>query len=494
MKKKLTRGFGVVAPVFSLDSPYGIGTFGREAYEFIDFLHMAGASYWQLLPLGITTYGDSPYQSFYSYGGNPYFIDLDLLVDKGLLTKKEIKACGFKDDGRVDYGLLYQKRYDVLRRAFARLSPSQEKKLELFYNKNVTWLRDFALFMILKDMHQGRPWYEWEEDYKTRYEKALNILINKKEDDFKFQVFLQYEFFNQWSKLRAYANKKGIKIIGDLPIYIPMDSVDAWVNPHILQLEEDLTPSLVSGAPPDDYNDKGQLWNTPIYDWEYLRVNKYEYWVDKLAGNMNLCDIIRLDHFIGFENYWAIDPLDGDARKGQWVKGPGQDFFRQVFDRLAQINLIVEDLGALNQDVIDLREKIGCPGMKVIQFGFSKDMKSDSLIHNYKPNMVAYSSTHDSSTLMGWMDDLDKEGLDLVKKYFGLSYDENYNWKIIRALMASVADLAMFSVADLLGFKDQARINVPGSLGDNWTWRMDKNLLDKEIADRLRLMAYLYDR
>lgn len=494
MRKKLDRGFGIVAPVFSLDSPYGVGTFGKEAYEFIDFLEESNASYWQILPLGITTYGDSPYQSFYSYGGNPYFIDLDFLVEEGLLTRKEIGEYGFKDDGRVDYGHLYDKRYKVLRKAFDRLSPRQEKRVEAFYNKNVSWLRDFALFMVLKDIHGGKPWYEWERDYRIRYEKALNILINKREDDYKFQVFLQYEFFSQWSRLKAYANGKGIKIIGDIPIYIPLDSVDAWVNPNILLLDEDLEPSLVSGAPPDDYNDQGQLWNTPIYDWDYLRVNKYEYWVDKLAANMNLYDIIRLDHFIGFENYWAIDPLDGDARKGQWKKGPGLELFRQVFTRLPQLNLIVEDLGALNDQVIELREKISCPGMKVIQFAFSKDMKSDSLIHNYKNTMVAYSSTHDSSTLMGWLDGLDRENYQLVKDYFNLSYDENYNWKIIRALMASVSDVVIFSVADLLGLKDQARINVPGSLGDNWTWRMDKNLLDKTIADKLKLMTYLYDR
>lgn len=493
---RLVRSNGIIMPIFSIPSPYGIGTFGKEAYDLVDFFVDAGIRYWQILPLGQTSYGDSPYQSFSSFAGNPYFIDLDFLVEDGLLEEDDLENINFGDDDRyVDYAIQYNIRFRILEKAFENGKVKLGKKLEDFRIREGAWLEDYALFMAIKKDQLDISWDQWDEPLRDRDPKALEEFKNDHKDQIDFYVFIQYEFFNQWDKLKAYANRRSIEIIGDLPIYVAFDSADAWANPHILKLDPDSKkPIIVAGAPPDDYSLDGQLWGNPVYKWDYMKETAYKFWIERINMALRTYDLLRLDHFRGFEKYYAIPATDENARFGEWLPAGSYDFFDFLLANVDDGIFIAEDLGYITKEVDDLRDAYGFPGMNVIQFAFDGGFDSNYLPHNYKRNSVVYSSTHDSSTLKGWLDGLDDEKLSKVSSYFGLKEGDDYGWGIIRHLMASVSDLAVFEIQDFLELGNEAMINKPGTLGENWKWRVKKEDFTDSLAAKIREMSKLYGR
>ncbi|MDO5047634.1 MAG: 4-alpha-glucanotransferase [Anaerococcus sp.] len=494
-QKRLTRGNGVILPIFSLPSKYGIGTFGKAAYDAVDFLSDAGVRYWQILPLGPTSYGDSPYQSFSSFAGNPYFIDLDFLIEDGLLKEDELDNLNFGDNERyVDYGIQYNLRYRILEKAYDRAKDLKKDQIEAFRKKEKAWLEDYALFMAIKREKFDVSWLEWDDDLKNRKKSALKNFKKENEDLVNFYIFLQYEFFSQWDKLKKYANRKEISIIGDLPIYVALDSADAWVNSDILQLDEDKNPILVGGAPPDSYSEDGQLWGNPLYDWEKMSENSYEFWIKRIGASLRLYDILRLDHFRGFEAYYAIPFEDDNARFGKWLKAKPYELFDKIKKAYPDSLFIAEDLGYITKEVDDLKDHYGFPGMNVIQFSFGENFDSNYLPHNYKNNSVVYGSTHDSDTLKGFLDEADEDLDELINKYFDLGEDDDRLWKIIRGLMASVSDLAIFEIQDFLAYGNESKINSPGSLGDNWKWRMVYDDFSEKLSEKIKEMSKIYGR
>lgn len=491
----MKRASGILMPIFSLPSDYGIGTFGYEAFKFIDFLCESNQAYWQILPLGPTSYGDSPYQSFSSFSGNPYFIDFDILREEGLLKKEDYEDLDFGSDKEyIDYGLIYKNRLIVLKKAYRRFDTSKKDFLD-FIKDNNFWLADYALYMTIKKDQGNKSWLDWEDGFRNREEKTLNSFLKDKDKqkELYFFYFIQYEFFKQWNKVKKYANDRGIKIIGDLPIYIAMDSADAWANTDILLMKENKDPKLVAGVPPDAYSEDGQLWGNPIYDWEKLKSQGYRFWIDRIRANHQIYDVIRLDHFIGFVNYYAINYEDENAKKGTWYEGPRRDFFDKLLDELPYVDLILEDLGVVNEEVKDLQMDLAYPGMKVIQFGFSQE-NSTYLPHNYIRNSVCYSSTHDSNTIIGWIDKLTRLEREKVFEYFNLSETEGLNWGIIKGLMSSVANLCVFQIQDLFAYGEETRINRPGIGTGNWRWRLNKDYYDESVAKKLAKLTNLYGR
>lgn len=497
-QKRLERGNGVILPIFSLPSNYGIGTFGEAAYDAVDFLSDAGIKYWQILPLGPTSYGDSPYQSFSSFAGNPYFIDLDILIEEGLLEKEELENLNFGDKARfVDYGIQYNLRYRILEKAYDKAKDSLKKEIEAFRKKEAYWLDDYALFMAIKHEKFDVSWLEWEDDLKNRKKTALNKFKRENKDLIDFYIFIQYEFFSQWQKLKEYANRKEIKIIGDLPIYVALDSVDAWVNSDILQLNPDTKePIKVGGAPPDAYSEDGQLWGNPLYDWKKLAESDYDFWIKRIGSSLRLYDILRLDHFRGFEAYYSIPAEDDNARFGEWQEGKPYELFDRVRAKFPAACFIAEDLGYITDEVNELKDYYAFPGMNVIQFSFGENFDSDYLPHNYERNSVVYASTHDSDTLMGFLENADDALNELINLYFDLDTEDNKErlWKINRALMASVSDVAVFEFQDFLGFGNDSKINSPATLGINWKWRCLEEDFDDDLAKNIKNMAKLYGR
>lgn len=495
-QERLERGNGVILPIFSLPSNYGIGTFGKKAYEAVDFLSDAAIKYWQILPLGQTSYGDSPYQSFSSFAGNPYFIDLDILIEEGLLEKEELENLNFGDNERyVDYGIQYNLRYRILEKAYDKAKETLSDELEKFRAEEGWWLEDYALFMAIKKDKLDVSWLEWDEKLRRRDPEALEEFRAKNEDMIGFYVFLQYEFFKQWKKLKDYANRKRLKIIGDLPIYVAMDSCDAWVNSDILKLDpESLEPILVGGAPPDAYSEDGQLWGNPVYDWDKLAESGYDFWLKRIGACLRLYDILRLDHFRGFEAYYAIPASDDNARYGSWELGRPYELFDKIIETYPDALFIAEDLGYITKEVDELKDHYNFPGMNVIQFAFGENFDSNYLPHNYVNNSVVYSSTHDSDTLQGFLDVADEDLTRLVDKYFGLKEDEDKLWEINRALMASVSDIAMFEIQDFLGYGNDAKINSPSTIGVNWKWRMVDADFDQSLAEKIKEMSKVYGR
>lgn len=494
--KRFKRSNGIIMPIFSLPSDYGIGTFGKEAYKFVDFLANSSIGYWQILPLGPTSYGDSPYQSFSSFAGNPYFIDLDLLSEDGLIDEDEYKDLNFgEDEESVDYSILYNIRFRILRKAYENIDDSLREKIEEFKKEEKDWLRDYCLFMAIKKDQLDVSWIDFDEDLRDRDEKTLKEFTKKHIDDINFYAFIQYEFFKQWKNLKAYANRKHIKIIGDLPIYLALDSADAWANTDILKLDkESKKPDVVAAVPPDAYSEDGQLWGNPIYDWEKLKENDFKFWIDRIGINLRLYDILRLDHFRGFEAYYEVPATDENAKYGKWQKAMGDEFFKKLKKEFKDANFIAEDLGFITKEVEDLKNKTGFPGMKVIQFAFGEDFTSEYLPHNYEKNSIVYASTHDSDTLKGWFDGLDEKRKKMVIDYFDIKEDESVNQKIIRALMASVSDISIFQIQDFLDLGNEARVNKPGVLGKNWQWRLKKDMLDEQLSESIEDLAKIYER
>ena len=489
------RKSGILMPVFSLPGPYGIGCFGKQAYKFVDFLEAAGQKLWQILPLGPTSYGDSPYQSFSTFAGNPYFIDLEELVRKGWIREKELAACSFGDTDRyIDYGLLYKNRMAVLKRAFLNSHMEKDEGFQAFYQENESWLPDYALFMAVKELHQGKSFSCWEEPIRLREPEALKDYREKCRTEILFYEFLQYLFEQQWKKLKNYANGKGIQIIGDLPIYVALDSADTWADPELFQLDENLIPRAVAGCPPDAFSATGQLWGNPLYDWEHHKKTGYDWWIRRFAQSFKLYDIVRIDHFRGFDEYYSIPYGDATAEHGQWMPGPGYELFQSMKEALGKKQIIAEDLGYLTPSVLKLVQKTGYPGMKVLQFAFGGGAENPYLPHNYQRNCIVYTGTHDNDTTSGWYRTLKRREKAEVRKYFHVHRGADINWTMILAAQASVADTVVIPMQDYLGTGSDTRINLPSTLGDNWKWRMYEEEITAELAGRILDITRTYGR
>ncbi|MTK10905.1 MAG: 4-alpha-glucanotransferase [Clostridiaceae bacterium] len=491
----ITRSSGILMHIASLPSPYGIGTFGKEAYEFVDFLVGAGQSYWQILPIGPTGAGDSPYQSFSTFAGNPYFIDLDLLKEEGILTKEEYENADFGNDPeKVDYEKMFNNKMPILRIAFQNSKGKYKDELKNFRFENKAWLEDYALYMAVKSEFDLKSWQEWDTDIKLRKKTALEHYKEELKSEIDYWVFLQYIFFKQWAALKNYANINGIKIIGDIPIYVAEDSADTWANSEVFMLDEEKRPIVVSGCPPDAFSATGQLWGNPIYNWSHLEKTHYKWWIERIKGNINLYDVTRIDHFRGFESFWQIPYGEPTAVNGKWVKGPGIKLFNAVKEVLGEVDIIAEDLGYLTQEVIDFRDASGYPGMKVLEFAFDTREESDYLPHNYDKNCIVYTGTHDNDTVMGWFENTQKSDTDFAKRYLKLNKKEGYNWGFIRGALSSVGNLAIAQMQDYLGLGSEARMNIPSTLGGNWLWRVKREYLSHKLAKKINKITKLYGR
>lgn len=489
------RTSGILLHVSSLSSPYGIGTFGKEAFDLIDFLKLGGQTYWQILPIGPTSYGDSPYQSFSAYALNPYFIDLRLLTEAGLLKKEEYATLDFgKDETTVDYAAVYRNRFPVLRRAAARFFAAPPADYAVFCKAQADWLPDYALFMALKDAHDGAAFTTWEASLRRREPAALEAARAQYAADVDFYTMLQYLAYRQWERVKAYAGQNGVKIIGDMPIYVAADSADVWACPHLFRLDADGAPVEVAGCPPDAFSKDGQLWGNPLYDWKAMEKDGYDWWCRRIQAACTLFDVVRIDHFRGFEAYYAIPGGATTAQKGRWRKGPGMKLFRRVRERLGDLPIIAEDLGFLTPAVHKLLKATGFPGMKVLQFGFDPEEESAYLPHNYPPNCVVYTGTHDNDTINGWAESTEEDVVQYARDYLRLGTDESLNWCMMKAALASPADTAILTMQDLLGLGSEGRMNTPSTVGGNWQWRVTGDCLNSWLAGLLYENNRIYRR
>ena len=489
------RTSGVLMPISSIPSPYGIGTMGKQARKFVDFLVKGGQKYWQILPICPTSYGDSPYQSFSSFAGNPYFIDLEYLCKDKLLTKKECESFQWGSNPKyVDYGIMYESRYALLRKVYARFTKKEPQDFEKFCENEKQWLDDYALFMALKDANGGQAWSNWDKSLRLREKKAMEEATEKYSEEIRFYKMLQYLFYQQWNALKTYANEAGIEIIGDVPIYVAGDSADVWANPDQFYLDENLEPIEVAGCPPDAFSDDGQLWGNPLFRWDVMKKDGYTWWTRRIKAMSELYDIIRIDHFRGFDSFYAIPAKDDTAKNGQWKQGPGMDLFCELEKKLGKLPIIVEDLGFLTPSVHKLLKDSGFPGMKVIQFAFDSREESDYLPHTYTNHCVVYTGTHDNDTVMGWMKTAPKASVKYAKEYLNLTKEEGYNWGMMRAAWSSVADMAIVPMQDILGLGSEARINTPSTLGNNWKWRATPEQIDAKVAKKLYHYMQMYGR
>ena len=488
------RESGILMHITSLPGPYGVGTMGKSAYDFVDFLDKAGQSYWQILPLTPTGFGDSPYQSFSSCAGNPYLIDLDTLVEEGLLKAEEPAGVNWGEKTeRVDYGALYRERGKLLRLAYDRFTP--DENYQAFCQENAQWLEDYGLFMALKEANGGKPWLQWDEPLRLRDEAALAQARKTYAGEISYHSFVQYLFDRQWKALRSYANGKGIRIIGDVPIYVPLDSADVWVNYKLFQLDETRHPTVVAGCPPDGFTEDGQLWGNPIYDWQAMADTGFDWWVKRLGAAAKMYDVVRFDHFRGFESYWAVPAGDKTARNGSWVKGPGIAFIHAVKAALPELEFIAEDLGFVTPEVRQLQVDSGYPGMKVLEFAFDSREESDYLPHLYPVDSVCYTGTHDNVTLKQWFDEATRQDKSYAKAYLGLNRQEGYVWGMIRGGMGSVSRLFIAQMQDYLELGGEARMNFPGTLSSaNWTWRAQEGFDSDKLAKKIRKVTGLYGR
>lgn len=501
------RTCGILLPISSLPSPYGIGGFSKEAYDFVDFVQACGASGWQILPLGPTGYGDSPYQSFSTFAGNPYYIDLTRLIEEGLLTESECDGRMTAPDGSiirdygtdsryVDYERIYLTRFKILRLAYSRSRHTLAPEYGAFIRDNSAWLDDYALFMALKDRFGGAGWADWDDDIRMREPEALERYKTELAGEIGFHKFLQYEFFTQWNALKQYANSKGIKIIGDVPIYVAFDSADAWSHPEMFLFDADCNPIEVAGCPPDAFSADGQLWGNPLYDWDYHRSTGYAWWLSRVSHCFKLYDTVRIDHFRGFDEFYAIPAGAETAAKGVWRKGPGIELFNRIKAALNNPPIIAEDLGFLTDSVRELLAESGYPGMKVLQFAFYPEETSVYLPHRYDSNCVVYTGTHDNDTTRSWYAHLETPERWFVNEYIGKIDPEwdHISWDFIRIAFESVADLAIIPMHDFLELGGEARINFPSTLGTNWKWRMLSSDFTEPLAARIHRLAWVTDR
>ncbi len=498
MKTMLKRGAGILMPIFSLPSPYGIGTFGQAAYDFIDQLKKARQMYWQVLPMGPTSYGDSPYQSFSAFAGNPYFIDLDTLKEEGLLTREEIDACVWMEKPeQVKYDALYYYRFPLLKKAFARSLHKETEEYQEFLKENEYWIGDYSLYMALKKQFEDKCWLDWEEEIRLRRPSAVKVWEKKLEEEIDYWKFLQFKFFEQWKKLKAYAEKQEIQIVGDIPIYVALDSADVWSHPEQFQLdEENLTPVNVAGVPPDAFSETGQLWGNPLYDWEKMEADGFPWWKQRMKASAALYDVIRIDHFIGVVQYFSIPYGAESAKEGEWKKGPGKKLTDVISEAVGETKIIAEDLGVFCQEVKDLLEETGYPGMKIIEFAFSGDRSNEHLPHCYAPNSVVYGGTHDNETLVGYFKTEKRQWWELqyIADYLGAAHQSEVVDKVFRAAYGSVASVAIFQMQDVLKLDNWARMNTPSQVGGNWRWRMEKDQFGEEQAGYLSWLVDVFGR
>lgn len=496
MENMEKRGSGILLHISSLPSDYGIGNFGKEAYKFVDFLKESGQKYWQILPLGQTSYGDSPYQSFSTNAGNPYFIDFDFLKEEGLLKEEEYKNIDWGNSPtKVDYEKIYTHRYEILLKAFKRFDQNTPKYLE-FLEKEKAWIEDYATFMSIKFLNNGICWNLWKDEYKFRDFNTLKKYKQENKDDIEFWKFIQFKFYEQWSKLKKYANENEVQIIGDIPIYVAYDSVDVWKNPEYFELTEKHEPESVAGVPPDPFSPTGQLWGNPLYNWEYMKTTGYKWWVDRMRSASEIYDVIRIDHFRGFDSFFSIPAKDKTAERGVWKKGPGIELFETLEKELGKLNVIAEDLGFLTPSVIKLLKDSKFPGMKLMQFAFDSREGGDYLPHNYTANSIAYIGTHDNDTGIGWLKTADKKDIEYMQEY--LATDEKNKkellWKIICRTMSTVSKIAIIQMQDYLMLGNEARMNKPSTLGGNWCWRMKKDALTDKLSKKILKITKLYQR
>ncbi|SER52852.1 4-alpha-glucanotransferase [Lachnobacterium bovis] len=495
------RANGVLLAISSLPSKYGIGCFSKEAFDFIDKLKKAGQHYWQILPLGPTSYGDSPYQSFSTFAGNPYYIDLDEFIEYGWLKDEEVVSIDFGKDNRyVDYEKQYYNRYKLLKKAYQRSNISYDKEFLKYIEKEKEWLEDYALFMALKDAHNGKQWSLWEDNLRNRDVDAIEQAKIKYSDDIMFHKFLQFEFNRQWLKIKDYANSIGIEIIGDIPIYVSYDSSDAWANKELFCFDEKGYPIAVAGCPPDGFSKTGQLWGNPLYDWDYHNKDNYKWWIKRISKCFELYDVVRIDHFRGFDEYYTIPYGNKNAIDGKWVKGPNISLFNAIKKQFPNAKIIAEDLGYVTDSVRKLVEDTNFPGMKVLEFAFDKrdsSSESDYLPFNYPTNSVVYTGTHDNETIVGWFNEsLDEDEKDIVRNYLGdyTTVDEKINIPLIRLAISSVSDTCIIPMQDILGYGNVARMNTPSTTGNNWKWRLLKNEFDSDIIKWLFNLTKIYGR
>lgn len=531
---KFERNAGILMPVSSLPSPYGIGTFGKDAYDFVTFVKECNHKYWQVLPLGPTTYGDSPYQSYSAFAGNPYFVDLDMLIEAGFLLKSEVISRDWGDgivpvnvseddavngrfgtyrDGNigderyVSYEKIYNNRFDILRIAYNRFKAvcAESKKtlakglplykqFDNFVKDNADWLEDYALFMALKSHFNNVSWGEWETDIKFRKPEAMSRYEEQLSDDIGYWKFIQFEFYLQWNALKQYANSNGIEIIGDIPIYMGYDSVDVWANQGEFQLDENLTPIKVAGVPPDAFSDAGQKWGNPLYDYDKMEANGFSWWRKRMAASAKLYDVIRIDHFIGIVKYYTIPADMPDARQGEYRQGPGQKLLDAINESIGDKKIIAEDLGVEVPEVAKILKENGYPGMKVLEFAFGGDRKNPHLPYNYTQNLVCYGGTHDNETLLGFFEDRGDWELGYAYDYLDTRDKGRMVDQVFRAAYSSVAVLTVFAVQDILKLGNWARMNLPSSMGNNWKWRMQKGQLGQHELECMRYLASVFDR
>jgi 4-alpha-glucanotransferase len=494
---KIERASGILLHPTSLPGPYGIGDLGPEAYRWVDFLAGAGVKLWQILPLGPTSYGDSPYQCFSAFAGNPYLISPELLLRDGLLAEKDLADMPDWDNSRVDFGRLYHWKPALLDRAFARYEQTAPQHLRdefvTFCAANATWLDDFALFMALKEANSGHAWVEWDEPLRRRDPAALNTARRTHAAAITRQAFRQFLFFREWLALKRYTNARGIEIIGDVPIFVAFDSSDAWSHPELFFLDERGHPTVVAGVPPDYFSPTGQLWGNPLYRWDVHKAQRYAWWIERFRATLHQMDIVRLDHFRGFAGYWEVPGDAATAEHGRWVPGPGMDFLRALKAALGDLPIIAEDLGDITPDVLELRDSFGLPGMKIFQFAFSGP---DNLFlpHHYVANCVAYTGTHDNDTALGWYATAPKQEQDYYRRYMA-SGAQDVAGELVRGLWASVAGYAVAPLQDLLGLGPETRMNFPGKLGgNNWVWRTSDDALTDALRDRLIELNFIYQR
>lgn len=492
------RKNGILMPISSLPGKYGIGTFGKEAYKFADRLHEAGQKYWQILPLGPTGSGDSPYQSFSTFAGNPYFIDLEMLIEEGLLEESELEQFDFSGHPNyIEYEKVYNSRFAALRMAYKRWNQEYDGAYWEFIKENQFWLEDYALYMAVKNANGGVCFTEWSAELRNRDEGMLAYYKSKYAEEIDFYRFQQYCFMRQWKKLKKYVNSLDIEIVGDIPIYVAFDSADTWANPKLFQFDEEGFPKAVAGCPPDAFSETGQLWGNPLYDWEYHEQTGYEWWTKRMAHCLKLYDVVRVDHFRGFDSYYAIPYGDKDATRGKWEEGPGMKLFDALKSQLGEMQIIAEDLGYLTDSVRQLVKDSGYPGMRVLQFAFDHSNPSSYLPQNYSDNCVVYTGTHDNNTLLGWLKEISEEDKKYAKEYMGISSIDNDNEiaeAVIRLGMASVARICIVPIQEFLGLGEEARINKPSTMGTNWKWRMSEGAFTEEIAEKMHRMTWLYGR
>lgn len=495
----MNRASGILMHITSLPQQEGIGTFGKKAYEFADFLKASDQKYWQILPLGPVGYGNSPYQAFSAFAGNPYMIDLQKLVEDGLLSENDpiiLDETGIDSD-KVDFEKIIPLKLKLLHKAYEASKHNEDLKSTIadFKEENKEWLADYSLFMAVKAEFNEVSWQEWDKPIKCRDKIALKEYEVKLEDQIEFWNFVQYEFSKQWFELKKYVNDLGIKIIGDIPIYVSADSSDTWAKPELFKLDRDCQPITVAGCPPDAFTEDGQLWGNPIYDWDYLEKTNYKWWVERMKQNAKLYDMIRIDHFRGFESFWEVPFGEKTAKNGKWTKGPGFKLFDAINKELGDVAIIAEDLGFITDEVIELREKTGYPGMKILEFAFDPKGESEYLPHNCDKKSVAYLGTHDNETIVGWMNDpINKRCVSFAKRYLRLTKKEGYAWGFIRGLWSTPSELAIAQMQDILGLDNSARMNIPSTVGDNWNWRMKNDALTEDITKKLKRLTKTYGR